>query len=426
MRSIALFILLFCFYQKSSLFANIESATGNILFDVNNDGNSELILNQTGLGIGTMSPSANLHVAGNAIIDSGMVMIGTTSANSTLEINGSLGMSVETISSNTTISDNASIVLVDASSGNLSLTLPFAGNVTGRLYKIKMISTSSNVNILGGGLIDATEQLNINSDSSTLGSVDLIASGNKWHILNLTGTGTSTQVAADNLLGYWKLDETSGTTAVDSGSLSSNGTLTNGFTFSANSTTGSLSNALSFDGNDDYISIGDIAGFDIGTSDLSITAWIKTTAALATDNDIYSILLNDSPGGIGNAGWGFTLRGGGVYKGLVFRFKESAIIDTVPTSDQTATLTDGSWHFVACSADRDGNAVLYIDGVNVRTKDISANSGAIESGSTTAVIGSSSNGATFFFNGSIDDVRFYNKALSASEINTLYTSGLGQ
>src|SRR4030042_517061 len=76
---------------------------------------------------------------------------------------------------------------------------------------------------------------------------------------------------SSGLIGYWELDETSGTTAIDSSS-NNNGTLTNGPAW----VSGKINNALSFDGVDDFILVPDSNVLE-GMSGLTISAWIKPT-----------------------------------------------------------------------------------------------------------------------------------------------------
>src|SRR3990167_1189297 len=66
----------------------------------------------------------------------------------------------------------------------------------------------------------------------------------------------ASQVTADSLLGYWKFDETSGTSAADSSDEGNTGTHTNSPTISADVPSAiSFSNArsLDFDGSNDYV-----------------------------------------------------------------------------------------------------------------------------------------------------------------------------
>jgi hypothetical protein len=67
-------------------------------------------------------------------------------------------------------------------------------------------------------------------------------------------------------VGWWKLDEGAGSSAVDSSDNEKTGTLKNGPT----RTTGKLGQGIQFDGNDDYISIG-----DLNTNAKSVSFWVK-------------------------------------------------------------------------------------------------------------------------------------------------------
>ena len=116
------------------LFSEVKSTTGQILFDVNGDTVGEAFLNSTGLGLG-VTPASNLHVMGNAIISQNL-SIGGVSGSSNLNLHGTLSMAVQSVSANAILS-NYSIILADSSSSNITLTLPYAGNVVGREYWIK-------------------------------------------------------------------------------------------------------------------------------------------------------------------------------------------------------------------------------------------------------------------------------------------------
>ncbi|MEK7066481.1 MAG: LamG-like jellyroll fold domain-containing protein, partial [Patescibacteria group bacterium] len=69
-----------------------------------------------------------------------------------------------------------------------------------------------------------------------------------------------------------------------------------------------------------------------------------------------------------------------------------------------------------------GNALFYIDGILDATRDISSQNGSLNN-SIVARIGMYSSGNTWPFNGLIDEVRVYNRALSASEVKVLYNMG---
>ena len=167
--------------------ADIKSRTGTINFDVNRDGNYEMVLVGGNLGIGTSNPSANLHVAGNAQIQNGNVGIGVTNPTSTLHVSGTVGYGYETITTSSTLGNKA-ISIVDTSSANINIYLPNPSTTTGRIYKIKKISPNQSLNITGNGyLIDNVYSITMTTSSTGSPYLSLISNGSKWFILSKDG-----------------------------------------------------------------------------------------------------------------------------------------------------------------------------------------------------------------------------------------------
>ncbi|KKQ39019.1 MAG: Cell surface receptor IPT/TIG domain protein [Candidatus Moranbacteria bacterium GW2011_GWC2_37_73] len=82
---------------------------------------------------------------------------------------------------------------------------------------------------------------------------------------------------------------------------------------------------------------------------------------------------------------------------------------------------DNNWHqmiFVVENNDVDGS-LLFVDGQQQAISTTDTSGGAAIK--TRLDIGRS--GSSNYFNGSLDDVRIYNRALSASEISNLYNTG---
>jgi endo-1,4-beta-xylanase len=207
---------------------------------------------------------------------------------------------------------------------------------------------------------------------------------------------------------YLKLDETSGTTAADSSMYNHPGTLNNGPVWSAGHTPGS--GALSFDGTNDSVVITGYKGIT-GTSSRTCSAWIKTTTtgalmswgrSVPTGGDYWYCLVNYSASGNPGA-LHVSVMGGNV----------------VGTKD----LRDGQWHHIAVVFDSDSDPdtsdlTLYVDGVaeSVSYLGLRAINTAAE---TDVYLGSRLGGASYLFSGLMDDVRIYNRALSAAEITAL-------
>lgn len=179
---------------SSLLMADVKSTTGQIKFDTQMDNQAEMTLNETGLGIG-VTPSTNLHVHGNAIV-SEQVFIGGSSGSSNLNVNGTFGFGIQTVSSNVTLGDY-SVVLVNSSSDNIKLTLPYAGNVTNRIYSIKKTSISNSVCIHGNGnkIDDSPFYL---LTSGNISSIEVASDGSQWFIMSST-TGTTNGWTPDQL-----------------------------------------------------------------------------------------------------------------------------------------------------------------------------------------------------------------------------------
>ncbi len=172
---------------------------------------------------------------------------------------------------------------------------------------------------------------------------------------------------------------------------------------------GNSNRAMYFDGSNDYI---DLVGedIDLSTTDFTISVWFRR---LETDDYhfIYDKRDATSDGfvfGVWNNPTGNTVNKlAGWVNGI------SVLSDTL--------ITDGEWHHGVFVADRDGNGQIYLDGV--------ADGSAVSiSGQTISVtpnarISKRSFGVDeHFWNGSLEDLRIYNYALSINEISTLYNS----
>ncbi len=190
-----------------NLLASVKSNTGSIKFDSNNDSSEEMVLNSTGLGIG-LTPTANLHINGNAVI-SDMLFIGNATGESNLNINGSIGFNIEVVNSDTTLSGN-STVFVDTSSSNISLLLPSASSVTGRSYFIKKIDNSNDLWIFSDNNIDDQSILNLTTESTGYSFVSLMSNGSQWFITNLSSNTSFVDFINQDLILWLDADDIDG------------------------------------------------------------------------------------------------------------------------------------------------------------------------------------------------------------------------
>ncbi|MFA5292967.1 MAG: LamG-like jellyroll fold domain-containing protein [Phycisphaerae bacterium] len=193
------------------------------------------------------------------------------------------------------------------------------------------------------------------------------------------------------LAGYWKFDETSGITAVDSSGNGNNGTL---ISMSSPSCwiTGQIGGGLNYDGWNDYVNCGNGASLDI-TGDITIALWL------------YANNFNWDPDLITRGSY-FTSYSIWATSSGYIRFS----LDNDRLTSNTA-LSTGTWHHIAVT--RGGNQrKIYING----QQDTSDTYGS-PIGSTFGALNISTN--SYPFNGIMDDVRIYDRALSAAEVAQL-------
>ncbi|MHC4739840.1 MAG: LamG-like jellyroll fold domain-containing protein [Planctomycetota bacterium] len=205
----------------------------------------------------------------------------------------------------------------------------------------------------------------------------------------------------DGLVSYWKLDGD----AIDSAG-NNNGTI-----YGATPTTGQINDALDFDGTNDYVEIAD-EPFDFGSdTDFSVCAWIKTTYT----SDRRKIVDKKMAGHAPYTGFVFYTDSGVA----IFNLKDNA--DSV-YAVTTSIVNDGNWHFIAGVADRDGDIQIYHNGFLEDSESLALVDNI--NNNVPLAIGRSMDYNGQYFDGSIDDVRIYDRALSAEEIEVIYKAGL--
>ena len=231
-----------------------------------------------------------------------------------------------------------------------------------------------------------------NSDSDADGASDSfeIAVGS-----DPNSSGSLPQGEFESLYSWWKLDETSGSTAIDTVRRM------DGAVSGAQFTTGKEGNALLFDGVDDGVLIDSSASL-LGDTDFSLMAWVKIDAAAGSG----TIIQQREPGGSGYFGqYSLVANDNGSIGFFVYRNGYQFNITT------TTTVNDGNWHLVvATRSGTDGK--VYIDG-----SEAGSGTGPVQSLLAHNIsIGYDNRDNNKYFEGHIDDVRVYSKALTASEI----------
>ena len=213
--------------------------------------------------------------------------------------------------------------------------------------------------------------------------------------------------STEGLVGWWKMNEASwnGTAdeVVDSSGYGNHGTAENGATTVAQ---GVYSRAGSFDGDNDYVDCGNDESLNI-TDVITIEAWAKRVGESR-------IAL--SKGEYKEDGWYLDFRIAGV-----IIFKVSIQDDCQVIGSSAGTVPDGVWTHMAIVADNGNTVSFYFNGEF--DKSVAMNFAYAGNVNRHLVIGAYSTEGGLPFNGTIDEVRIYNRALSAEEIKLNYRRG---
>jgi hypothetical protein len=231
--------------------------------------------------------------------------------------------------------------------------------------------------------------------------------------------------SVDGLVGYWDFNDGAGTIAKDKSGQGNNGTLTL-MDPATDWVAGKIgSNALDFDGSNDYVELGNVSALNFERTDsFSIGTWIKTTG-VTSDQIIFS--KQDNSGDVSNRGYVFhtDVSGTNARIGLDLVSTWSTNVIEVRSNTTTGTIiSDNEWHYVVVTYDGSSSASgvnFYVDGTIEPMETVKDTLSATTQTSESVQI-SGREGSNIVFNGSIDDVRIYNRALSASEITNLYNS----
>ncbi len=224
----------------------------------------------------------------------------------------------------------------------------------------------------------------------------------------------STQPPRDPIA-YWKMDEGSGTVVYDETLNNRDGGLTG--TVGA---TGKNGRGINFDGTDDCLVIDDTAYNDNTynpSGSFSISLWMKTDFTSSVDND--NLIFTNREYGSGSNDYLFLGRYWGDGNDMRVYLRDSA--GTVQFSEYANDVADQNWHHVVFVIDRENNkGVIYKDGV----KEVEADIGTSFNYNSNNWMGVGCEYYTsrrFFYDGSVDEVKIYDYALSAEHVSHEYS-----
>ena len=238
-------------------------------------------------------------------------------------------------------------------------------------------------------------------------------------LLGVFGSGQVWAGCIQDPIGYWTLDQNSSpytNEMIDD----FHGTCTGGGCPTVNNN-GRVGSSQVFDGNDDGISIADngTAPFDRGTTDsFSIAAWFRREAGAAwSENEVV----------VGR----YAYRQAHFWLGLAsstghahFRLWDSTAFTNPDRNfgavEGSVDLADGQWHqLVGVRNGQTNQNFLYVDGTQVDVIPVTYTGTFV--GDAPMSIGSMN--SQYYFNGDIDEVAFFDEALSADIVMEMFNAG---
>lgn len=145
---------------------------------------------------------------------------------------------------------------------------------------------------------------------------------------------------------------------------------------------------------------------NLSRSDFSVSLWARWNELIGGTKRVISYRGND--------GWEIRSSAVGQIDIVIF------FAGTGQVASFASGLNNNTWYHVVATLDRQGNQVIYINGEVKDTDDISAQDGNSIESNNPFCIGSGLTCVTGTHNGTIDDVRIYNRALTPQEVKALY------
>ena len=281
-------------------------------------------------------------------------------------------------------------------SGSVALAATASDNVG-------VVGVQFNVDGNNVGAEDTTTPYTANWDSTTVAAgqhqitaVARDAAGNTTTSAAVTVTVSAPPPTPSGLVAAYGFDEGVGSSVADASGSGNGGTISG-----ASWTTGRFGGALSFNGTNNWVTVPDANSLDL--TRFTISAWVKLAS---TQSGWRTVALKEKTNGLAYA----------LYANGVSPSAPAVWIDAgseVGTGTGASALPAGVWSYV--TGTYDGSALrLYVDGVLKATRNttgtIAATTGPLRIGGNAVW--------TEWFNGALDEIRIYNRALSAAEINT--------
>lgn len=233
-------------------------------------------------------------------------------------------------------------------------------------------------------------------------------------ITAITGIGVppltySQTVLADNPVGFWLMNETTGSTFADTSGSGNNATIYNSPTLNQSGPSTALNKSALFNGTTQYARTSTVATFNMAPSaNWSVEGWFKTS-----DSGTNTFLHVGGAGASSSDTLIMAYLGAGNAKALTVDSTSSFLI-----IGSTATFNDNAWHHMAITAASGGAMIIYVDGTNVASTSTARRA---TGNNSFANIGSQV--GQYFFNGNVTAPAIYNTTLTSTRVLAHYNAG---
>jgi hypothetical protein len=319
-------------------------------------------------------------------------------------------ITAQDVAGNVSGPSNEAVALVpgDTTAPSVAMTAPAGGSMASWTLPVSAIASDDvgvasvqfTVDGAAVGSADTSAPFTIQWNSSTvpnglhaISAVARDAAGNLTAATAVMVDVSNTQPSPNGLVAAYSFNEAAGVSTLDASGNSNTGTIAN----ATRSTAGKFGNALLFNGTSARVNVPDAASLDL-TTGMTLEAWVRPSALASWR----TVILKETTGGLAFSLYAHTT--GSRPEGYVH-------VTTDTAASGTSALALNTWTHLSVSYD--GVTIrLYVNGVQVGSRaltgPIATSTGALRIGGN-AVWGE-------YFKGLIDEVRVYNRALSAGEI----------
>lgn len=231
------------------------------------------------------------------------------------------------------------------------------------------------------------------------------------------------EVLADSPVRYYRLGESSGTTATDE-TATANGTYVNTPTLGVTGAlTGDADTAVTFTrAQSEGVTCNGSGRIISGIADATVECWVKHPAVgtgTAAELAFYCERNNGSGNDIFKVGFTSTAAGAAANGCIELTYRDSA--GTLNRVQTPAEYDDNNWHHVVMTKDNTA-IVIYVDGASVQTGTLTATDTLTNAG-TQSWIARDFADTNAYLDGTLDEVALYTSALSSTRVSAHYTAG---